>query len=406
MPTTLIIVISRIFKQRPTNPHHRNLGHSTSRMHEHTEAKRPPEPPPSLAEAGQMDPQPVEIDEKPPASPAELSQTGSECVICTDTITDPCEVRPCAHRHFDYLCVATWLFSDARCPVCRTAVDSLVRDSTGEALTDFQAPTPTLDLHPRPSSSSSSSRHRRPWPRVPLQGHPYRRYRSWDAAPEEPSTALRRRQEVYLHGRYSKHVGSNRLSRYRELTPALFREDEQLVSRARMWIRRELQVFSFLRPGASESSSSSDRDAASRRRHQNAEFLLEYVVAILKSVDLAGSAGEAENMLSEFLGRDNTRLFLHELRAWLRSPFTRLEDWDRAVQYEKEGSRGSQLWRGDDRREEVVGRFRTWPMEEEAERTGSRRRRFSDHEERPDKRRRGYDRYVPSSAAGSHSRRQ
>ena len=38
-------------------------------------------------------------------------------------------------------------------------------------------------------------------------------------------------------------------------------------------------------------------------------------------------------MLQEFLGRDNARLFLHELGAWLRSPYTKLEDWDRHVQY-------------------------------------------------------------------------
>jgi hypothetical protein len=371
-------------------------------MHEHMGAKRPPELPSSPPETGQMDLQAVEANGKLPASPAELSQSGSECIICTDTITDPCEVRPCAHRHFDYLCVATWLFSDARCPVCRAAVDSLVRDSTGEALTDFQAPTPTLNLQPSSSSSSSSSHRYRPWPRVPLRRRPRSRCRSRYAAPEEPSAALRRRQEVYLHGRYSKHVGSNRLSRYRELTPALFREDEQLVSRARMWIRRELQVFSFLRPDAADTTDG-DRDAASRRRHQNAEFLLEYVVAILKSVDLAGSAGEAENMLSEFLGRDNTRLFLHELRAWLRSPFTKLEDWDRAVQYEAESSRGASRSE-DDWREEVAGRSRMSHVEE-TERAGSRRRRFSGHQERPDKRRRGWDRYVPSSAAGSHSRR-
>lgn len=69
------------------------------------------------------------------------------------------------------------------------------------------------------------------------------------------------------------------------------------------------------------------------RKANNAEFLLEYIIAILKSVDIKGSEGQAEDMLQEFLGRDNTRLFLHELRAWLRSPYTSLEDWDRNVQY-------------------------------------------------------------------------
>ena len=56
-------------------------------------------------------------------------------------------------------------------------------------------------------------------------------------------------------------------------------------------------------------------------------------MAILKTVDIQGSGGQAEDLIQEFLGRDNTRLFLHELRAWLRSPYISLEDWDRTVQY-------------------------------------------------------------------------
>ena len=121
-------------------------------------------------------------------------------------------------------------------------------------------------------------------------------------------------------------MGSNRLSRFRDLTPQLFVRDEELVSRARRWIRRELQVFQFLSPDGGE-------EEGITRKANNAEFLLEYIVAIVKTVDIKGSGGQAEDMLQEFLGRDNTRLFLHELRAWLRSPYTSLEDWDRNVQY-------------------------------------------------------------------------
>jgi hypothetical protein len=53
-------------------------------------------------------------------------------------------------------------------------------------------------------------------------------------------------------------------------------------------------------------------------------------------MDMQGSAGQAEEMILEFLGRDNTRLFLHELRAWLRSPCKSLSEWDRVVQYRDE----------------------------------------------------------------------
>lgn len=69
------------------------------------------------------------------------------------------------------------------------------------------------------------------------------------------------------------------------------------------------------------------------REVNNAEFLLEYIIALLKSVDIKGSTGRAEDLLQEFLGRDSARLFLHELEAWLRSPYNDLRDWDKAVQY-------------------------------------------------------------------------
>lgn len=170
------------------------------------------------------------------------------------------------------------------------------------------------------------SRRRRPQPR------PRR--------PQPPShDPLTVRRNVYRHQLFSLRVGSNRLSQYSEVTPEQFNRDEALVSRARKWIRRELQVFSFLNPEDGEE----DRGPGhvprpghrrlEERRANNAEFLLEYVIAILRTVDIKGSAGQAEELLRDFVGRDNARLFLHELLAWLRSPYTSLEDWDRHVQY-------------------------------------------------------------------------
>lgn len=108
------------------------------------------------------------------------------------------------------------------------------------------------------------------------------------------------------------------------------------MSRSRKWIRRELQVFEFLR-------NNTTIPEGTVRKANNAEFLLEYIVAILKTVDMKGSGGQAEDLLQEFLGRENTRLFLHELQAWLRSPYASLTDWDRAVQYEDSNFRSNHL---------------------------------------------------------------
>ncbi|KAL6721141.1 hypothetical protein ACLMJK_000241 [Lecanora helva] len=141
-----------------------------------------------------------------------------------------------------------------------------------------------------------------------------------------PDGALLRRRRVYRNKLYSLHVGSNRLSRFQHLSPAIFNHDPELMSRARKWIRRELQVFEYL-------SSEGNEVEAVARRVKNAEFVLEYIVAILKTVNLKGSDGQAEDMLGDFFGRDNAQLFIHELCAWLRSPYTSLDDWDRHVQY-------------------------------------------------------------------------
>lgn len=157
-------------------------------------------------------------------------------------------------------------------------------------------------------------------------------------SPQSDDPLLRRRH-VYRNQLFSLRVGSNRLSQYRELTPEHFNRDEELVSRARKWIRRELRVFSFLNPETEDEQRPRDRVSRAgqqrleNRRANNAEFLLEYVIAILRTVDMKGSAGQAEELLRDFIGRDNARLFLHELQAWLRSPYTSLDDWDRHVQY-------------------------------------------------------------------------
>ena len=193
---------------------------------------------------------------------------------------------------------------------------------------DFQSykVPPTNVSQGRPPSASHTSlqaRRQRPTYRTCRPPRPQRTHQRVSA-----DTALHHRKEVYRRQLYSLHVGSNRLSRFRELTPRRFAQDQELVSRARKWIRRELQVFDFLYGDMEGSNTIS-------HRANNAEFLLEYIIAILKTVDIKGSGGQAEDMLQEFLGRATTRLFLHELKAWLRSPYISLEDWDRHAQYDE-----------------------------------------------------------------------
>ncbi|KAM0324803.1 hypothetical protein ACHAQA_007769 [Verticillium albo-atrum] len=271
------------------------------------------------------------------------------CVICLSELSEACEAQPCHHADFDFLCLTTWLEQQptcSTCPLCKTEITEIHYDFSSDRSQwkTYKVPPkaqPKSDDRGRNSRGSHTSRSnhfadrrsfdplglRRPRPSL------RRTRRTRGSAPEDP---LHHRRFVYRNQLYSLRVGTNRVSRYRELTPQLFNTDTELVSRARMFLRRELQVFEFLTPTTDTSTASDadhEQDPVRRRRANNAEFLLEYIVAILKTVDIQGSMGQAEELIQEFLGRENTRLLLHELRAWLRSPYMALENWDNAVQY-------------------------------------------------------------------------
>ena len=306
------------------------------------------------------------------------------CVICLDLITHPCNPLPCGHQNFDDPCISHWLAQDPRCPLCKAlvprAAQAFERTRDGCSSASSQ-PNNRQYSNSRPNFRGfQGTRFRRPH-RDSIYSRGNR-----SMGPADTSNIINLRRQLYHDVRYSKHVGSNRLSCYRELTPQLFCDDSELVSRAKMFIRRELRIFAFLNndedlENSARGDGSHDSNDTVRRRANNAEFLLEYIIAILKSVDIMGSAGQAEDMLTNFLGRDPTKLFLHELRAWLRSPYTKLEDWDRAVQYDEAPS-------GSTRAAGTGNERKIWKLEGRAD--GERRLRgdyYRPTHSRPDKRR-------------------
>ena len=260
---------------------------------------------------------------------------------------------PCRHSSFDFVCLVSWLQERSACPLCKAEVQT-VEYTRGYKGNDFhtytvaQAPPREPQSESLTTSNALRTQHFHSRPRQYQNRRPPR-VESRLRVPSSDSALLRRRQ-IYRQQLYSLHVGSNRLSRYRELTPQLFCHDEDLVRRARMWIRRELQVFDVFNTHAK----TEERDGGGKRRANNAEFLLEYIIGIMKTVNLKGSGGHAEELLKDFLGMDDAKLFLHELRAWLRSPYVALEDWDRNVQYAEE----KKLIPDEDNRLEFIPRHR------------------------------------------------
>lgn len=242
------------------------------------------------------------------------------CAICLESISERAVAVPCNHLTFDFLCLISWLHERSSCPLCNTEVSAVQYDFRGPE--DYKTyRVPQHDVRKKNESEYQNLRRRR--------GQEFIRRRSRRAAEVEPTEdpALERRRRIYRERLYALHIGANRISGYRDFTVSDFANSADLQTRARMFLRRELQVFSFL-------------DTTAAPRGGNREFLLEYIIAVLKAHELKSAGGQAESMLAEYLGRENARLLLRELEAWLRSPFRRLEEWDREVQYADSGSAG------------------------------------------------------------------
>lgn len=269
------------------------------------------------------------------STPAPTKDESSDtCVICLQTVTERAITAPCSHYTFDFVCLVSWLQERSTCPLCKDttlhmhilAYLKIGKTEVTAVQYDWRSPTDYKSYavqRSHPSNPTSTSRSNGSLALFAPYGLPRRpRGTRRDFSPPVEDVALRRRREVYRRRLYSLHVGSNELSGYQDITPGMIASSPELQSCARKWVRRELRVFSYLHPEAADAPTTS-----------NAEFLLSYIVSILKMVDVKASNGHAENLLSEFLGRENSRLFLHELESWLRSPYTKLEEWDANVQY-------------------------------------------------------------------------
>lgn len=258
-----------------------------------------------------------------------VASDATTCVICLEIVSEPAVALPCKHDCFDFPCLGNWLTKHKTCPLCKADVEKLEYEFNGAGEPRIFFP-PSLDPDGVSLSGPTHSSDQRQYPERQMR-RSLGTQEGWSSSRQRDDLGLERRRHIYRNRLLSLHVGSNRLSGYQELNPQRFRDDDVLLSRARKWIRRELRVFDFLK---SECGST----RAERPRANNAEFLLEYIIAVLRSTDIRGSGGHAEDLLKDFLGRENTRIFLHELQAWLRSPYS-LDEWDRAVQYDESQGR-------------------------------------------------------------------
>lgn len=272
-------------------------------------------------------------------------EQGDDCVICLDATTDPCTLLPCEHRCYHYTCISQWLSITPQCPLCKATVSRVVHGPVGRQETREYYPSGVLPAAASRLSAQPLN------PAIRYAPSPLSSFQFGPAPgsffaprPDEPA-GLAFRRDVYRLLRYSMHVGANRMSGYREVTREMFNRDIDLHTRVRTFLRRELRVFGWLSTPDADNllplqgeSLYSFRD---RKRAVTVERLLGHILRLLQHFEIRGSDGSMEDDLTTHLGRENTRLLLHELHSFLRSPHNSLEDWDREVQYADEGADAS-----------------------------------------------------------------
>ncbi|KAK6536303.1 hypothetical protein TWF281_000543 [Arthrobotrys megalospora] len=239
---------------------------------------------------------------------SDIKRSLESCCICLAPVTSTTRAvaTPCLHACFDFSCLVTWLEgAQSTCPVCKQAVEG-VKYNFDVKGTGFQKYRIKTSESSTPSKSEVSRNSHR---RAELR----RLHHTASSSLEGPADDIPRRRFVYKHRLRSLHIGSNPSSRFKTYTPATIRSSPALISKAKSFIRRELEVFDWT--------------------EGNREWLVEYIVGILKTVRLKDASGRAEDLVEEFLGREFAGVFLHELDAFLRSPFGRVREWDRWAKY-------------------------------------------------------------------------
>lgn len=243
------------------------------------------------------------------------------CTICLCPISERAVAAPCNHLSFDFLCLVQWLQSSAQCPLCKAAVVEVQYDFRDH--NDYKR-----YVVPRALLSSATSR---------SFSEPYRHAgeESRISCFRGENPALWRRRQVYEHQLYSLHVGSSAYSGYTDFTTQTFATSPGLQARARTFLRRELHAIDAeSRVGASAQTGGQRRQKSTlRRRQATTDYLVEFIIAVMRTHEAKSFDDRAAELLSEFMAVDNAHLLLHELTHWLRSPYVRLDDWDNAVQY-------------------------------------------------------------------------
>lgn len=278
---------------------------------------------------------------------------------------------PCKHSEFHFPCLGTWLTHSRFCPLCKATVHAISLQHDDQAKGKEIIPLPDDAPSSRKVSTTltqqSRARHQqhrhRGTKRPSLEEDPvivFRRtlyerqipslYRGRGVTrtpaslpnPISPSTSNRhsagtshptaqQAQDIPKRSKRPLRPPPPTASSFQPSSPA----SAHLTRLATTWIRRELSLFPFLNPTSPAPTLSNPTNqhqqrpsASPRRRQTTAPFLTNYILLILQHIDLWGSAGQAIELIAEYLGQSAATLFVHELRAVLGSGVGSVQEWD------------------------------------------------------------------------------
>ncbi|TPX65740.1 hypothetical protein SpCBS45565_g04953 [Spizellomyces sp. 'palustris'] len=241
--------------------------------------------------------------------PTYSDDEGPTCSICLQPMLFRMFVHPCYHS-FCFQCISQWAECGHACPECRqTILFGVVpaKGNDGYEKYEFGDVTEALPQHFSRSDARYRTRNRNMYRRTPRAANrePHRHFPL-----EQPRmiTGDAFRRHIYAHGLRAKTMPVTRDSKFKEITPELFKRNPNLVKKLVPWIRRDLKVL---------------------LRIDDVEMIIDVIIAILQRAKLESEA--AKSALEEYVS-SHTEHFVHELVCFAKSPWM-TEVYDTMAEY-------------------------------------------------------------------------
>ncbi|KIJ29787.1 hypothetical protein M422DRAFT_214846, partial [Sphaerobolus stellatus SS14] len=169
------------------------------------------------------------------------------CVICLHEIHDR-TILPCAHDRLCFDCIFIWCQQSRKCPLCNAPIGDYLIHNFRSKYDYSKYYLPPLRTSPAPTAAltrlPAGSRQSRPRRRSADWGPRRRRQSLSRDREDELELAISHRRWIYHHRLYAKHIASNPYTRYKPCpTPAQISASPDLISRATIFIRRELRIW-------------------------------------------------------------------------------------------------------------------------------------------------------------------